>query len=173
MGRRGRTLLPMSQALLRPSYPLCDDVRAMSERKRRQKHYYDWRAKPLPNISRGEIVRMRLGQKVWTPATYLNLAGPCSFLVKSGSTVYRRNRRDIIKTSKTPVLSQTVVPKETLLPSSYGTVSPGHTTVHVPLTLASPMPSVEPPAFQPYVLPTDLQDHREKEDPQQDFATMC
>ena len=70
---------------------------------------------------------MRLpGQKVWTPATCLDSAGPRSFLVKSGSTVYRRNRRDIIKTSETPVSSQTVVPKETPLPSSSGKVSPGH-----------------------------------------------
>ena len=167
MGRRCRTLLPMSKALLRPSYPLHDDVRAMSDRKRRQKHYYDRHAKPLPNVSPGEIVRMRLpGQKVWTPATCLDLAGPRSFLVKSGSTVYRRNRRDIIKTSDTPVSSQTVVPKETPLPNSSGTVSPGHTTVHVPSTLASPVPSAEPPSFQPDVPPTDLRrSQRERRPP--------
>ena len=34
MGRRCHTLLPMSKALLRPSYPLHDDVLAMSDRKR-------------------------------------------------------------------------------------------------------------------------------------------
>ena len=148
----------MCEALLRPSYPLRDDVRAMSDRKRRQKHYYNRHAKPLPNVSPGEIVRMTLpGQKVWTPATSLDSPGPRSFLVKSGSTVYRRNRRDIIiKTSETPLSSQTVVPKETPLPSSSGTVSPGHTAVHVPSTLASPMPSVEPPSFQPDVPSTDL-----------------
>ena len=167
MGRRCRTLLPMSESLLRPSYPLRDDVRAMSDRKRRQKHYYDRHAKPLPNVSPGEIVRMRLpGQKVWTPATCLDSAGPRSFLVKSGSTVYRRNRRDIIKTGETPVSSQTVVPKETPLPNSSGTVSPGHTTVHVPSTLSSPVPSAEPPSFQPDVPPTDLRrSQRERRPP--------
>ena len=162
MGCRCRTLLPMSEALLRPSCPL----RAMSDRKRRQKHYYDRHAKPLPNVSPGEIVRMRLpGQKVWTPATCLDSAGPRSFLVKSGSTVYRRNRPDIIKTSETPVSSQTVVPKETPLPSSSGTVSPGHTTVHVPSTLASSVPSAEPPSFQPDVPPTDLRRSERKKTP--------
>jgi len=70
MGRRCCTLLPMSEALLRPSYPLRDDVHAMSDRKRRQKYYYDRHAKLLPNVSPGEIMRIRLpGQKVWTPAT--------------------------------------------------------------------------------------------------------
>ena len=102
-------------------------------------------------------MRMRLpGQEVWTPATCLDSVGPRSLLVKSGSTVYRRNRRDIIKTSKTPVSSQAVVPKETPLPGSSETASPGHTTVHVPSTLASPVPSAEPPSFQPDVTPTDL-----------------
>ena len=37
MGRRCRTLLPMSESLLWPSYSLRDDVRAMSDKKRRLK----------------------------------------------------------------------------------------------------------------------------------------
>ena len=41
MGRRCRTLLPMSESLLRPSYPLRGDVRALAGRKWRQKNYYD------------------------------------------------------------------------------------------------------------------------------------
>lgn len=157
MGRRYRTLLPTSESLLRPSYSLRDDVRAMSDKKRRQKEYYDRHAKPFPNVSPGEIVRMRLpGQKVWTPATCLDSAGPRSFLVKSGGAVYGRNRPDIIKTSEIPGTSQTVVPKETPLPSSSGTRSPGHTTVDVPSTPASPAPSAEPPSFQLDVPPTGL-----------------
>ena len=95
------------------------------------------------------MVCMRLpGQKVWTPATCLDSAGPRSFLIRSGGAVFLRNRRDIIKTGDTPVASQTVVPKETPLPSSSGTVSPGHTTVHTPSTPASPVPSTELPSLQ-------------------------
>lgn len=41
MGRCCHTLLPMSEALLRPSYPLHDDVHVMSDRK----HYYNRHAK--------------------------------------------------------------------------------------------------------------------------------
>ena len=41
MGRHCRTLLSMSESLLKPSYPLHDDACAMSDWKRRQKHYYD------------------------------------------------------------------------------------------------------------------------------------
>ncbi|PFX31634.1 Retrovirus-related Pol polyprotein from transposon 17.6 [Stylophora pistillata] len=68
----------------------------LCHKKRRQKEYYDRYAKPLPNLSPGEIVRMRLpGQKVWTPGTCLDSAGPRSFLIKAGGAVFRRNRRDI------------------------------------------------------------------------------
>ena len=89
MGRRCHTLLPTSECLLRPSYSLRDDVRAMSDKKRRQKEYYDRHAKPLPNVSPGEMVHMRLpGQKVWTPATCLDSAGPRSFLIGSRGAVF-------------------------------------------------------------------------------------
>ena len=139
----------------------------LSDKKRPQKKYYDRHAKPLPSISPGEMLQMRLpGQKVWTPATCLDSVGPHSFLVKSGSTVYRRNRRDIIKTSENPVTSQTFVPKETPLSSSSGTVSPGHTRVHVPSTPATAMPFAELPSFQPDVPPTGLRrSQREKKTP--------
>lgn len=107
MDRRSRSLL----SELRPSYSLRDDIRAKSDKKRRQKKYYDRHTELLPNVGPSEIVRMGLpGQKVWTPATCLDSKGSHSFLFKSGSTVYRRNRRDIIKTSENPVRSQTIVP---------------------------------------------------------------
>lgn len=107
MGRRSRSLL----SELRPSYSLRDDVRAKSDKKRRQKKYYDRHTELLPNVSPSEIVRMRLpGQKVCTPATCLDSKGSHSFLFKSRSIIYRRNRRDIIKTSENPFRSQTIVP---------------------------------------------------------------
>ena len=65
MGRRCRTLLPMLESLLRPSYPLCGDVRVLAGRKWRQKNYYDRHVKPLKPIKLGESVRVRLpGEKV-------------------------------------------------------------------------------------------------------------
>ena len=96
MGRRCRTLLPMSQFLLRPSYPLRGDVRALAGRKWRQKKYYDRHEKPLKPINLGESVRVRLpGEKVWSPAECVGFAGQCSYLVKTGDAVYCRNHRAI------------------------------------------------------------------------------
>ena len=111
---------------------------------------------------------MRLpGQKVWTPATCLDSVGPRSFLIKSGGAVFQRNWCDVTKTGETPVASQTVVPKETPLPSSSGTVSHGHTTVHAP---TSPVPSAEPPSFQPDVPPTGLRTSRRERRPPARFS---
>ena len=99
MGRRCRTLLPMSESLLRPSYPPRGDVRALAGRKWRQKNYYDRHVKPLKLINLGEPVRVRLpGEKVWSPAECVGFAGPRNYLVKTGDAVYRRNRRDLLST---------------------------------------------------------------------------
>ena len=59
------------------------------------------------------LVRVRrLGEKVWSPATCVDFAGPRSFLVKTGDVVYRRrrNRRDLLSTGKTPVTDQSDLP---------------------------------------------------------------
>ena len=110
MGRRCRTLLPMSESLLRPSYPLRGDVRALAGRKWRQKNY-DRHVKPLKFINLGESVRVRLpGEKVWSPAECVGFAGPRSYLVKTGDAVYHRNRRDLLSTGEPPVTDQFNLP---------------------------------------------------------------
>ena len=82
----------MSESLLRPRYPLRGDLRALAGRKWLQKNYYDRHVKPLKPINLGETVRVRLlGEKVWSPAKCVGFAGPCSYLVKTGEAVYRRN----------------------------------------------------------------------------------
>ena len=107
MGRRCRTLLPMSEFLLRPSYPLRGDVVALARRKLRKKNDYDRHVKPLKAINLGESVRARLpGEKVWLPAECVGFAGPRRYLVKTGDDVYRRNRRDLLSTGEPPVTDQ-------------------------------------------------------------------
>ena len=171
MRRCCSTLLPISESLLRLSY----DVRAMSNKKRRQKNYYDRHAKPLANVSTGEIVRMRIPeQKVWTPATCLDLAGLRSFLVKYGSTVYRRNRRYIIKTSETPVTSQTFVRRKHHCPVvlELCRLDTYQCRLHRLLPLMCRLLSRH--QSSPMCRQSSFEDHTEKEKtPQQDFAIMC
>ena len=97
----------MLESLLRPSYPLRSDLRALAGRKLRQKNYYDRHVKPLKPINLGETVRVRLpGEKVWSPAECVGFAGPRSYVVKTGDAVYRRNRRDLLSTGEPPITDQ-------------------------------------------------------------------
>ena len=47
MGRRCRTLLPMSESLLQPQFPMEDDLSALRGRKQRQERYYNRHFKQL------------------------------------------------------------------------------------------------------------------------------
>ena len=174
MGRRCRTLLPMSEALLRPSYPLRDDVRAMSDRKRRQKHYYDRHEKPLPNVSPGEIVRMRLLCKksghqlsVWIRRVLVvSLSSlEVQFIGEIGVTLLRlarllfRARRSFQRKRRCPVVLEQCR-LDTL-----------QCTFHRLWPLLCRLLSRHPSS--PMCRQLTFEDHREKEDPRQDFAIMC
>ena len=66
MGRRYKTLLPVAGSLLQPQYATEEDTRALIGVKKRQQHYYDKHSKPLPPISKGDTVRMKLlGRNRW------------------------------------------------------------------------------------------------------------
>ena len=110
MGRRCRPLLPMSKSLLQPQFPVEDDLSALRGRKQRQERYYNRHCKQMKPIDRGDTVRVKVpGEKVWTPATCVGLAGPRSYLVKAGGAVYRRNRRDLISTGEASIQDVTDV----------------------------------------------------------------
>lgn len=105
MGRRCKTLLPVAGTLLQPRYSTEEETRALIGNKQRQQHYYNKHAKPLRPIGQGETVRMKLpGQKTWSAGTCMAQAGPRSYEVKVGETVYRRNRRQLIQSKEPPIV---------------------------------------------------------------------
>ena len=68
LGRRCKTLLPITGSLLQPDYrgPTEKDRQAINKQKQRQEYYYNQHVKPLKPIAAGEAVRMRLpGRKSW------------------------------------------------------------------------------------------------------------
>ena len=82
-GRRCNTLLPMTHSQLEPQYSTADDARILQCQKAKQQHYYDRRAKDLPPIHKGDVVRKRLpGQTTWTPAVCMGPCCPRSYRVK-------------------------------------------------------------------------------------------
>ena len=89
-GRRCRTLLPMTETLLKPAYDTTVDTRALLGKKAKQVYYYNRQAHNLPPIMTGETVWMQLpGEKRWTPGTCTGMQGPRSYGVRVGESEYR------------------------------------------------------------------------------------
>ena len=158
MGRRCKNLLPIAGSLLQPSFPTEEDTRKMLATKQRQQFYYNKHAKPLEQIRVGDAVRMRLpGEKTWSPGTCTANAGPRSFRVQVGEIVYRRNRRQILKTGETPeaVLPEGIDAPEDPTPTRVETSPPEECPPLVPTETAvsrRPQRNTKPPAwFKDYV----------------------
>ena len=102
MGRRTRGLLPTTSTLLKPEHKSVK--KQLQERQRKQKYYYDRQSKPLVNLNPGETVRIHdsASTKPLKQAVVVRkLQEPRSYVVSSDGVEYRRNRRDLIKTSET------------------------------------------------------------------------
>ena len=101
MGRRTRTLLPISKELLTPKTIRPSTIRkSILSRQERQKYYHDFSSKPLPLLSVGDKVTVK-ENKTWKPATITGKANsPRSYLVTTpeGQT-YRRNRTHLRRSS--------------------------------------------------------------------------
>ena len=70
MGRGCKTLLPIAGTLLMPLHNTGEETRALVGEKERQRFYYNRNAKPLPLITPGETISMRLpGEKRWRKGT--------------------------------------------------------------------------------------------------------
>ena len=95
-GRRCKTLLPVSGTLLQPRHSTEGETRAMMGMKRWQQHFYDKHTKPLQPIEPGQTIRMKLpGNSTWTAGTCIGEAGPRSYKVQIGDSIYRRNCRQL------------------------------------------------------------------------------
>lgn len=101
MGRRLKSKLPTTTALLTPesSIQVSDKLK---EKQLKQKSYYDRQTRCLPDLHKGESVRVQR-KDGWQPAVVLHKhEQPRSFVVQTpdGST-YRRNRKHLRKTRET------------------------------------------------------------------------
>ena len=114
LGRRCRTLLPITGPLLCPRYSTVEDTEALKTQKIKQQVYYDRHVKTLKPIQPGQTVQMRLpGKDTWSTGTCTKVAGPRSYEIKVGNTTYRRNRRQLIHIDKHPPTEDlTMVPDQ-------------------------------------------------------------
>ena len=93
-----KTKLPTITQLLNVRIPT-DAKSQLFARQKSQKLYFDRGAKSLPLVKTGDTIRMK--KKMTGKLPHLqNLLTPRSIIVTSRGTLYRQNRRGIIKTSE-------------------------------------------------------------------------
>ena len=64
-GRRCKTLLPATEALLRPRFSLTTDAKKLRAQKEKQKKFYNRGKRPLAPLKPGEAVRVRCPRGTW------------------------------------------------------------------------------------------------------------
>ncbi|XP_060080445.1 uncharacterized protein K02A2.6-like [Ylistrum balloti] len=97
MGRRPRNILPTSNDLLKPNHNTNLVKKHFDKEKQKQK-FHRRGVKELPSLSVGEPVRVSPTQSgksaKWNPGTVIEKhSKPRSYIVSSGTRLYRRNRK--------------------------------------------------------------------------------
>ena len=96
MGRRCKTLLVTTPALLAPKFGVKADAKALRTKRDRDRIVYDHHARPLSALKIGSNVSVRLpGMHTWTPGVCTGQHGPRSYWIRVHGRRYRRNRRHI------------------------------------------------------------------------------
>nr|CAI5844997.1 unnamed protein product [Callosobruchus analis] len=92
MGRKLRTLLPVSRAFLQPKYPTAGIEDKLRQSQARQAEYYNRSAKPLPVLSDNQRVLVQKGNREWQPGIIVGTGDHNDYTVKVNDGLYRRNR---------------------------------------------------------------------------------
>ena len=104
MGRRARTLLPMTSQLLEPRGKDSNqhEIEKMKENQAKQAHYYNRHARDLPHLNEGDTVRMKpfeLGKRTWDKGVVSSRVDARSYeILTDSNTTVRRNRVHLRRT---------------------------------------------------------------------------
>ena len=153
LGRRTKTQLPTTAELLKPQGVNTDDVKTrIKTRQQRQAHYYDRKARDLPPLEEGDVVRMRpfaLNGKTWEKASVSKRLDERSYEVETEDATYRRNRVDLRKiqgANQEEITKHQVNPRNDI---------PEPQTARHP-SLKPPVQPQETHALQPPILPPHI-----------------
>jgi hypothetical protein len=108
MGRRTRTKLPVSDALLQPEIQSPSNVqKALQVSRETSKVYYDRQVKALPPLHQGDTIRIR-DDRQWVPAQFVSAADkPRSYRVRTtAGNIVTRNRKHLLRTRETDSYDQ-------------------------------------------------------------------
>lgn len=100
MGRRLKSILPVSHELLKPKGYSTSVEQHLKHRQQKQKMYHDRSARDLKSLDRGDVIRVRQDGK-WEPGVVEEKSGhPRSYHIQTPSGEYRRNRSNLLKTNE-------------------------------------------------------------------------
>ena len=107
LNRRIKSRLPTAEHLLLPrtAEQLEAEAKKLQCNQEKQKHNYDKTAKDLPELQRGDTVRIKplvKGQREWKKAVVTKCLGRRSYEVRTDRGTYRRNRAHLRKTKESP-----------------------------------------------------------------------
>ena len=105
LGRRTRTLLPTTTALLQPTGIPSKVTEKMLKSQHKQKTYFDRNVKQLPPLFEGDVVRVQpfVNKKgMWAKGQILNQLDKRSYEVQTDNGIIRRNRMHL-KLTKEPI----------------------------------------------------------------------
>ena len=107
MSRRTKTLLPTTEALLKPQVPDVDEQRQLLRQQQlKQAQYYNKTARDLLKLEIGDVVRMKpikKHERKWHKATVTSKKDDRSYEVETPEGgIYRRNRFHLRKTRESP-----------------------------------------------------------------------
>jgi hypothetical protein len=130
LSRRTKTLLPTTEALLKPQIHSC--VKEATRHKlTKQKNYFDQKSVPLKPLKKGDVVRMKPhtnGSKIWKKGVVLDKLDTRSYSIQVDGNTIRRNRVDL-KKSKEPAPSHNVPNSQIQVPP----VTPSESLQSVPV----------------------------------------
>ena len=139
-GRRCKTLLPTTEALLRPRFSLATDAKKLRAQKEKQKKFYNRGKRSLAPLKPGEAVRVRSPRGTWKRGICLREVAPRSYDVQVDGEVRRRNRKDIWCANEQEMPLNDYEP-----PSQQLEEVAAESTVPLP----SPEPVTQPPVTEP------------------------
>ena len=95
LGRCTKTQLPITAELLKPQHVNTDDINnRIKTHQQKQANYYNRKARDLPPLQKGDVVRMRpftMNGKTWDMATVAKRLDERSHLVATEDVSYRQN----------------------------------------------------------------------------------
>ena len=95
-GRRCRTLLPLTEEILKARHKTDEEREKQSKTKIKQAYYYNTELNPSPIYKEGDVVHIKKPrEEFWTKGKCLKEVKPRSFEIEIKDKVYRRNSRDI------------------------------------------------------------------------------